>query len=181
MVVRFFKILFVGLEFKLKISAHILKMITYLHIVVSYLNYLVSVLISKSSPSVSFIEQSTSVIDEALTYLPNMVRVFCRQIVNESDVRSLVICIRKIASICASTIFSLQGLFVGCIYVGSGDPVRVLRLLHNKYTGYNWSIYCWDICTTCHYRSYVLLYWLLRSHWSLWMKWALYCTVWWVK
>ena len=26
----------------------------------------------------------------------------------------------------------MQGLFAGCIYVGSGDPVRVLRLLHNK-------------------------------------------------
>ena len=30
----------------------------------------------------------------------------------------------------------LQGLFVGCMYVGSGDPVRVLRLLHNEYAGY---------------------------------------------
>ena len=30
----------------------------------------------------------------------------------------------------------MQGLFVGCIYVGSGDPVRILRLLHNKYAGY---------------------------------------------
>ena len=29
---------------------------------------------------------------------------------------------------------------VGCLWV--------LRLLHNKYTGYNWSIYCWDICVT---------------------------------
>ena len=28
----------------------------------------------------------------------------------------------------------LQGLFVGCIYVGSGDPVRVLRLLHTTNT-----------------------------------------------
>ena len=24
----------------------------------------------------------------------------------------------------------MQGLFASCIYVGSGDPVRVLRLLH---------------------------------------------------
>ena len=24
-----------------------------------------------------------------------------------------------------------------CIRIGSGDPVRVLRLFHNKYTGYN--------------------------------------------
>ena len=30
----------------------------------------------------------------------------------------------------------LQGCFVGCIYVESGDPVRVLHLLHNKYAGY---------------------------------------------
>ena len=33
-------------------------------------------------------------------------------------------------------VWPLQGLFVGCIYVGSGDPVRVLRLLQNKYAGY---------------------------------------------
>ena len=83
-------------------------MIMYLHLVLSYLSYLMSVLISKSSPLNSFIEQSTSVIDEALTYLPNMVRDFCRQNVNESDVRSLEICVRKKAStcICAPTIFS---------------------------------------------------------------------------
>ena len=31
----------------------------------------------------------------------------------------------------------LQGLFVLFAHVGSSDPVRVLRLLHNKYTGYN--------------------------------------------
>ena len=31
----------------------------------------------------------------------------------------------------------MQGLFVPFARVGSGDPVRVLRLLHNKYTGYN--------------------------------------------
>ena len=30
----------------------------------------------------------------------------------------------------------LQGLFASCIYIGSGDPVRVLRLLHNEYAGY---------------------------------------------
>ena len=30
----------------------------------------------------------------------------------------------------------VQGLFAICIGVGSGDPVRVLRLLHNEYTGY---------------------------------------------
>ena len=32
---------------------------------------------------------------------------------------------------------SVQGLFADCIYVGSGDPVRVLHLLHDKYTGYS--------------------------------------------
>ena len=31
----------------------------------------------------------------------------------------------------------VQGLFVPFACVGSGDPVRVLRLLHNKYAGYN--------------------------------------------
>ena len=31
----------------------------------------------------------------------------------------------------------LQGLFVPFARVGSRDPVRVLHLLHNKYTGYN--------------------------------------------
>ena len=31
---------------------------------------------------------------------------------------------------------SMQGSSVGCIYVGSGDPVRVLRLSHNEYAGY---------------------------------------------
>ena len=30
----------------------------------------------------------------------------------------------------------IQGLFVPFARVGSGDPVRVLRLFHNKYTGY---------------------------------------------
>ena len=31
---------------------------------------------------------------------------------------------------------SAQGSSAGCIYVGSGDPVRVLRLSHNEYAGY---------------------------------------------
>ena len=31
----------------------------------------------------------------------------------------------------------MQGLFVPFARVGSGDTVRVLRLFHNKYTGYN--------------------------------------------
>ena len=42
-----------------------------------------------------------------------------------------------------NTDWQLQGLFVPFAHIGSGDPVRVLRLFHNKYTGYNWSIYCW--------------------------------------
>ena len=40
--------------------------------------------------------------------------------------------------------FTMQGLFVPFAPIGSGDPVRVLCLFHNKYTGYNWRIYCWD-------------------------------------
>ena len=31
----------------------------------------------------------------------------------------------------------VQGLFVSFARIGSGDPVRVLCLFHNKYTGYN--------------------------------------------
>ena len=30
----------------------------------------------------------------------------------------------------------MQGLFVPFAHVGSSDPVRVLRLFHNKYSGY---------------------------------------------
>ena len=30
----------------------------------------------------------------------------------------------------------MQGIFISCIYIESGDPVRVLCLLHNKYAGY---------------------------------------------
>ena len=29
----------------------------------------------------------------------------------------------------------MQGLFVPFAHVGSGDPVRVLRLFHNEYAG----------------------------------------------
>ena len=36
-----------------------------------------------------------------------------------------------------SRINNMQGLFVLFASVGSSDPVRVLRLLQNKYTGYN--------------------------------------------
>ena len=32
---------------------------------------------------------------------------------------------------------TMQGLFVPFARIGSSDPVRVLRLFHNKYTGYN--------------------------------------------
>ena len=36
-----------------------------------------------------------------------------------------------------STLLEVQGLFVPFACVGSGNPVRVLHLLHNKYAGYN--------------------------------------------
>ena len=52
----------------------------------------------------------------------------------------------------------VQGLFVPFACVGSGDPVRVLRLFHNEYTGYNWSIYCWDYVQPVATESTVLLY-----------------------
>ena len=63
--------------------------------------------------------------------------------------------------------FTVQGLFVPLAHVGSGDPVRVLRLYTMNTLDTLWSIYCWDICTTCCYQIYVLLYWLLRSRRSL--------------
>ena len=68
---------------------------------------------------------------------------------------------------CSSSPTGVQGLFVLFARVGSGEPVRVLRLLHNKYAGYNWSIYCWDICTTCRYRDYVLRYCRVCTSWVL--------------
>ena len=40
---------------------------------------------------------------------------------------------------------------VACI--GSGDPVRVLHLYTTNTLDEVCSIYCWDICTTCRYRS----------------------------
>ena len=52
----------------------------------------------------------------------------------------------------------LQGLFVPFARKGSGDPVRVLHLFHNKYTGYNWSIYCWDYVQLVATESNVVLY-----------------------
>ena len=72
------------------------------------------------------------------------------------------------------------------IRVGSGDPVRVLRPFHNKYTGYNWSIYCWDYVQLVATESNMLLCLLPTSvqllirllccparEWTL----ELYCTV----
>ena len=46
----------------------------------------------------------------------------------------------------------MQGLSVPFACVGSGDPVRVLCLYTMNTLDILWSIYCWDICTTCRYR-----------------------------
>ena len=43
---------------------------------------------------------------------------------------------------------TLQGLFVPYACVGSGDPVSVLYLFHNKYSRYRRTIYCNWLCTT---------------------------------
>ena len=56
----------------------------------------------------------------------------------------------------------MQGLFVPFACVGSGDPVRVLRLYTMNTLDTLWSIYFQDICTTCRYRIYVLLAQALR-------------------
>ena len=48
----------------------------------------------------------------------------------------------------------LQGLSIPFAFVGSGDPVRVLRLYTTNTLDTLWSIYCWGICTTCCYRLY---------------------------
>ena len=37
--------------------------------------------------------------------------------------------------------------------IGSGDPVRVLRLYTMITLDEVCSVYCWDICTTCRYQS----------------------------
>ena len=51
----------------------------------------------------------------------------------------------------------MQGLFVLYAHVGSGDPVRVLPIFCNEYSGYVVAfIYCVRLCTTCHYLGYVL-------------------------
>ena len=68
----------------------------------------------------------------------------------------------------------VQGLFVPFACAGSGDPVRVLRLYTMNTLDTLWSIYCWDICTTCHYQNYVLLYWLIHSC----LRWSLSVTTW---
>ena len=54
-------------------------------------------------------------------------------------------------------IWKVQGLSVPFACVGSGDPVRVLCLYTTNTLDTRWSIYCWDICTTCCYQTYVLL------------------------
>ena len=59
-------------------------------------------------------------------------------------------------------LIDLQGLFVPFACVGSGDPVRVLHLYTTNTLDTLWSIYCSDICTTCHYRIYMLLAQALR-------------------
>ena len=51
----------------------------------------------------------------------------------------------------------MQGLFVPFACVGSSDPVRVLHLYTTNTLDTLWSIYCWDLCTTCCYQIYLLL------------------------
>ena len=90
----------------------------------------------------------------------------------DSNIRFLYGCLRLDSS--------MQGLFVPFACIGSGDPVRVLRLYTTNTLDTLWSIYCWDICTTCRYRSYVLLYLLIplacANPWA-WLTLALYCAV----
>ena len=47
----------------------------------------------------------------------------------------------------------MQGFIRPVARVGSGDPARVLRLYTTITLDEVCSIYCWDICTTCRYRS----------------------------
>ena len=51
----------------------------------------------------------------------------------------------------------MQGLSVPFACVGSGDPVRVLRLYTTNTLDIFWSIYWWGICTTCRYRFYCVV------------------------
>ena len=74
-------------------------------------------------------------------------------------------------------LWKLQGLFVPFACAGSSDPVRVLCLFHNKYTGFDWSIYCWDYVQLVATDASVLLaqvLWL-RDFLLRWLL-VLYCT-----
>ena len=76
----------------------------------------------------------------------------------------------------------MQGLFVPIAWVGSSDPVRVLRLYTMNTLDTLWSIYCWDICTTCRYQTDMLSYCWMCTSWVLSMTdcrmiAALYCAV----
>ena len=71
----------------------------------------------------------------------------------------------------------MQGLLVLFACVGSGDPVRVLHLYTMNTLSTLWSIYYWDICTTCRYRIYVLRAQALR----LWDFLLLLCTNRWLS
>ena len=51
-------------------------------------------------------------------------------------------------------LLKVQGLSVPFACVGSGDPVRVLRLYTTNTLDIFWSIYYWGICTTCRYWFY---------------------------
>ena len=66
----------------------------------------------------------------------------------------------------------VQGLSVPFARVGSGDPVRVLRLYTTNTLDTLWSIYCWDICTTCRYQTYVLCYGWMCPGRVLTMNWT---------
>ena len=92
------------------------------------------------------------------------------------------------ASLFMGWIGIVQGLFVPFARIGSGDPLRVLHLFHNEYTGYNWSIYCWDFVQLVTTRSNVLFYLSPTSvRLLIWLlccparEWTLYCTRWWLK
>ena len=91
------------------------------------------------------------------------------------------------AAILSAESANVQGLFVPFARVGSGDPVRILRLFHNEYTGWGWSIYCWDIVQLVTTESNVLLYlsptsmWLFCSLQESLSEWSPYYTVQWLK
>ena len=62
-----------------------------------------------------------------------------------------LILISSLYSIC------MQGLSVSFACVGSGNPVRVLRLYTANTLDIFWSIYYWGICTTCRYQFYCVV------------------------